>query len=295
MSSQMVVETDRLSKRYGRKTAVSELCLRVPQGSVYGFLGRNGAGKTTTIQMLMGLLQPSSGTAHVLGLDPVKEYVEVHRRVTYMPEHPSLYGWMTVGQTCDFASKLWPTWNAGRCEELLDRFELSRADRVSSLSRGMKGKVQLVLALAPEPELLLLDDPTAGLDAVVRREFMEGIIGALTDTGATVLFSSHIIQDVERMADHIGIIDNGRLLVQAPLDELKGWVVRVALSGNGAVLPGGIGEVLSEEHTGHERVLTVRGYSEDGARKLREAGIRVEVSTPSLEDIFVAYVGGHRG
>lgn len=294
MAEALVVETVDLQKHFGRKRAVGGLSLCVPRGSVYGFLGRNGAGKTTTIQMLMGLLQPTGGSAQVLGLDPLRDYVKVHRRATYMPEQPSLYEWMTVEQICRFASQLWPTWNQKRCLELLDRLELSPRHRISTLSRGMKGKVQLVLALAPEPELLLLDDPTSGLDAVVRREFMEGIIGALADTGATVLFSSHIIDDVERIADHIGIIDGGKLIVQSPLDDLKEKITRVTVSGGNGALTADLGHIVSREQIASERVLLVQDLVPAAVERLQQSGAEVKTGAASLEDIFVAYVT-HRG
>jgi len=287
----LAVATFDLSKRYGRKTAVDGLRLEVPRGAVYGFLGRNGAGKTTTIQMLMGLLAPASGSAQVLGLDPLSDYVEVHRRVTYMPEEPALYEWMRISEILWFASRLWNTWDHALAGELLERFELSPRDHIRNLSRGMKGKVALTLALAPRPEVLLLDDPTSGLDALVRREFMEGIIGALSETGTTVLFSSHIIQDVERIADHIGIIEQGRLLVQAPLDELKQSMRRVTLTFEGSPPPIELEGILAREDISNECSLVLKGHDEGKLRALEALGaIEVTVQDVSLEDVFVAHV-----
>jgi ABC-2 type transport system ATP-binding protein len=221
MATDAAIVVQGLQKRFGRKRAVDGLSLEVPRGTVYGFLGRNGAGKTTTIQILVGLLSPTAGQVRVLGLDPRRQDVELHQRVAYVPESPAMYGWMRVREACDFAAGMWPGWSAARAEDLRERFGFAAQDKLGSMSRGMKGKVGLVLALAREPELLILDDPTSGLDAVVRREFMDGIIGALSGTGTTVFFSSHIIADVERIADRVAIIDRGRLVLEGTVDELK--------------------------------------------------------------------------
>jgi ABC-2 type transport system ATP-binding protein len=232
MATDAAIVVQGLEKHFGRKRAVDGLSLSVPRGTVYGFLGRNGAGKTTTIQILVGLLSPTAGQVRVLGLDPATQGVVLNRRVAYVPESPAMYGWMSVREACRFTAGMWPGWNDGLAEQLRERFGLAAQDKLGTMSRGMKGKVGLLLALAREPELLILDDPTSGLDAVVRREFMDGIIGALSQTGTTVFFSSHIIGDVERIADRVAIIDGGRLVLEGTVDELKAEaVLRAAASG----------------------------------------------------------------
>lgn len=291
MSAEYAIVTDGLVKCFGRKRAVDGLSIHVPRGSVYGFLGRNGAGKTTSIQVLAGLLAPSAGTLSVLGLNPMRDDVALHRRMTYMPEEPALYDWMRIGEVCWFASQLWRTWNAKLAESLLERLELSPQDRIGNLSRGMKGKVALTLALAPEPELLILDDPTSGLDAVVRREFMEGIVGALSETGATVFFSSHIIQDVERIAEHVGIIDKGKVLVEAPLTDLKASLRRLVATFPGPPPAISLEGVLARETVASECSLIVRGFRQEMLADLTRLGAtRVSAEDVSLEDIFVATV-----
>lgn len=210
------IQTDGLTRRFGRTFAVQEVDLRVPAGSVYGYLGRNGAGKTTTIQMLMGLLSPTSGHLSVLGLDPFKSDVAMKRLVSYVPERVGLPDWMTVANLIAFGAGVHPHWDGALAEELRRRLELPADQRLSQLSRGMQGKAALLLALAPRPKLLILDDPTLGLDVVVRREFMESIVAALSDLGTTVFFSSHILDDVERVADWVGILHQGRLVLQSP-------------------------------------------------------------------------------
>jgi ABC-2 type transport system ATP-binding protein len=233
MATDAAIVVQGLEKHFGRKRAVDGLSLEVPRGTVYGFLGRNGAGKTTTIQILVGLLSPTAGQVRVLGLDPLRQDVELHRRVAYVPESPAMYGWMSVREACDFAAGMWPGWNVARAEDLRERFGLAAQDKLGTMSRGMRGKVGLLLALAREPELLILDDPTSGLDAVVRREFMDGIIGALSQTATTVFFSSHIIGDVERIADRVAIIESGRLVCAGTVDELKAEALRRAEAAGG--------------------------------------------------------------
>ena len=222
--SELAISTAGLTKRFGRVLAVDGIELKVPTGSVYGFLGRNGAGKTTTIQMLMGMLDPTAGQMRVMGFDPLREDVAMKRVVSYVPERVQMYDWMTVREIVGFGANIHPHWQTPTADELIERFELPLDRKVGTLSRGMQGKLALALAMASHPKLLILDDPTMGLDAVVRREFVESIVGVLQETGVTVFFSSHIIDDVERVADWIAILHEGKLLLQEPLDDLKSRV-----------------------------------------------------------------------
>ncbi|MFO7947034.1 MAG: ABC transporter ATP-binding protein [Armatimonadota bacterium] len=208
----LAIETTSLTKRFGRVVAVDDLELAVPRGSVYGYLGRNGAGKTTTIQMLMGFLEPTRGAATVLDFDPLRDEVPMKTVVSYVPEQVQMYDWMTVQRTMWFGANTHPRWDQKLADDLVKRFELPPDRRLGNLSRGMLGKVALTFALSSHPEVLILDDPTSGLDALVRREFMESIVGILQQAGTTVFFSSHIIDDVERVADWIGILHEGKLI-----------------------------------------------------------------------------------
>ena len=283
------IRTEGLTKRFRRTPAVNDLALRVPRGSVYGFLGRNGAGKTTTIHLLMGLLEATAGGMSVLGLDPRRDSLAMRRRVTFVPETPALWPWMTVGQVVWFASQFYATWNHNLAAELLGRFELPEDTKIKHLSRGMQGKVALTLALAPEPELLILDDPTSGLDALVRQEFMESIIGALQETGATVFFSSHIITDVERVADWVGIIEEGQLLREARTEDLKQRVRRVRLVFEGEPPEIELGGILARQGAGHERVLTLGDFGNGQLEQLRALNpTHLDLLDLSLEEIFVS-------
>lgn len=274
MMSDLAIETTDLTKRFKRLLAVDGIDLRVPVGSVYGFLGRNGAGKTTTIQMLMGMLEPTAGEMRVLGFDPLREDVAMKRAVGYVPERVQMYDWMTVREIVRFGAQVHPRWDAASADALVERLELPLQQKVGALSRGMQGKLALALALAPKPKLLILDDPTMCLDAVVRREFIESIVGVLQKTGTTVFLSSHIIDDVERVADWVGIIHEGALLVQEPLEALKTRVRRAVLTFEGeAPEPDGIEGVLAQERSGRQLVLTLAQWSQDlgGAARGRAA------------------------
>ena len=292
MTGEFAIEATGLTKRFGKLVAVDGIDLRVPVGSVYGFLGRNGAGKTTTIQMLMGMLAPTAGEMRVLGLDPLREDVAMKRVVSYVPERVQMYDWMTVREIVWFAANIHPRWDPAASDALIERFELPLQQKVGALSRGMQGKLALALAMASHPKLLILDDPTMGLDAVVRREFTESIVGVLQETGTTVFFSSHIIDDVERVADWITIIHEGSLLVQEPLEALKTRVRRAVLTFEAeAPAPDGIAGVLAAERSGRQLVLTMDAWSDETRARLDALGAHaVEVEDCSLEDIFVAHV-----
>ncbi len=293
MSSDLAVETTDLTKRFRRLVAVDAIDLEVPVGSVYGFLGRNGAGKTTTIQMLMGMLEPTAGEMRVLGFNPLRQDVPMKRVVSYVPERVQMYDWMTVRETVWFGANIHPRWDDAKADELIERFELPLRQKVGSLSRGMQGKLALALAMASHPRLLILDDPTSGLDAVVRREFIESIVGVLQEAGTTVFFSSHIIDDVERVADWIGIIHEGKLLVQEPLESIKSRVRRVVATFEGEAPDAseGLEGVLAAERSGRQLVLTCEHWGDDLRQAIDALGpTSLETEDCSLEDVFVAYV-----
>jgi ABC-2 type transport system ATP-binding protein len=207
------------TKSYGRAVAVKSVTLEVPRSCVFGLIGPNGAGKTTLIKMAMGLLRMTSGRASVLGRDASTEADAIHRLVGYVPEVPTVYRWMKVAEVIGLCRSFRDTWNDDLCGELLDTFSLDPAKKVKQLSKGMLTKLSLLLATAYEPEVLILDEPTSGLDAVIREEFLDSVLKVICQRECTVLFSSHAIEDVERIADRVGILLDGRLHVDAPVDE----------------------------------------------------------------------------
>jgi len=287
------IETDALKKKFRKLVAVDEIDLRVPWGSVYGYLGRNGAGKTTTILMLLGLLRPSSGGATVLGYSSKIDPVKIRSEVGYIPEKQVMYDWMTVNEILWFTSKFYKTWNDKLAKDLVEQFGLDPKKKIKHLSRGMVAEVSLILALAPEPKLLVLDDPTSGMDPVVRREFMAHVIDLVRDRERTVFFSSHILSDVERVADWVGILKDGGLLIQSEVETLKLRTRKVVAKFEAAPPDDlSMGEPLSVQKDGTTVTAVFSQYEDDIPDKLKSLGAgTVEVLDLSLDDIFVEYLG----
>ena len=295
--NQPAVTLSGASKRFGEQVAVDNVSLTIPQGAAFGFLGPNGAGKTTTIKLLMGLLRRDAGEVRVLGRDPAVDDVIIKQRVGYVPEEHHIHRWMRVGEAIRFCRTFYPAWNNTLCEDLLKLFRLDERKKVRQLSKGMVVKLSLLLALAHEPELLILDEPMAGLDPVAREELLDGVLRTICDRGQTVLFSSHTLSDVQRVADTIGIIHEGRLLVHRDVDELLRGTKRIR-----AVLENGAAPQNPPEGTIWQRVnqrewqLTVESYSDAVVERLRASNklSQVEVTDIGLEDIFKDYVRGWR-
>jgi ABC-2 type transport system ATP-binding protein len=222
MTELPAIQTHRLSKWYGRTEAVRELNLSVARNRITGFLGRNGAGKTTTIKMLLGMMRPTSGEGSVLGkkIDDPSESVAMRREVAYVSEDKRLYGYMTVGQLIRFTASFYPDWQVDVEQTLLKKYELPVSRKVKALSKGMHTKLALLLAFARKPKLLILDEPSGGLDPVGVEELLEGLV-SLCAQGTTVFFSSHQIPEVERVADHVCILEHGRLVADVSLDEIR--------------------------------------------------------------------------
>jgi ABC-2 type transport system ATP-binding protein len=213
-----------LVRRYGRTDAVDGLSLSVQPGRCYGFFGRNGAGKTTTIKCLLNLLRPTSGEVKVFGLDPARDEVAVKSRVAYVPDHVAFYPWMSVRETLDYFASFRSRWNQDTETALLRRFRLDEQQKTSHLSKGQRTQLALVTAVCPEPDLLVLDEPTSGLDPIVRREFIETVIGAYQDGDPgrrTVFVSTHLISEFEGLIDEFTIIDRGRAVLTLDADAAR--------------------------------------------------------------------------
>jgi len=265
----------------------------VPPGQTFAFLGRNGAGKTTTIRTLLGLLQPDEGKVRVLGLDPAKEPLQVRKRVGYMAEDQQMFGWMRVGQLLSFIAPFYPTWDRSRAKELSDRFELPQKTRMKHLSKGQAVRVALLLALAHRPELVILDDPTLGLDPIMRKEFLRDLVVYLQAERVSVFFSSHLLYEIEPVADSVVILDHGRVVRQAATNDLREAVKRliVPLESENVLrsLPG----LLDIGRIGRQSTAVVEDISK--ARPiLAAAGIGAQEMELNLDEIFEAYVIGRK-
>src|SRR5438309_9914367 len=219
-----VIEISGLTYAYSQADAVHDFSLTVRPGRCYGLFGRNGAGKTTTMKCLLNLLRPRGGSVRVFGLDPNKHEVEVKRKLAYVPDYVAFYPWMTVRETLDYLASFRDHWNRATEQDLLKRFRLDASQKTGGLSKGQKTQVALIAAICPEPELLLLDEPTSGLDPIVRREFIETVIGAYQegDPGnRTIFVSTHLITEFEGLIDEFTIMDRGRNVLTLGADQAR--------------------------------------------------------------------------
>jgi ABC-2 type transport system ATP-binding protein len=287
-----IIEIQNLSRRYGKLDAVNGLTLNVRAGKCYGFFGRNGAGKTTTIKCLLNLLRPTAGAARVFGLDPQRHEVAVKSRLAYVPDLVAFYPWMTVRDTLEYLASFRHRWNGDIEADLLNRFQLDPLQKASHLSKGQRTQLALIGAICPEPELLVLDEPTSGLDPIVRREFIETVIGAYQsgDPGRrTVFVSTHMIAEFEGLIDEFTIIDQGRELLTMEADAARDRFrkIRARFAQPPAQLD--LSGALNVKQNGRETELLANGNSEQLLERLKSytpEDLRCE--SLSLEEIFVA-------
>lgn len=293
MSDQPVIRTRGLTKYFGTKCAVHDLNLEVPRGCVFAFLGRNGSGKSTTIRMLLGLLRPERGTASVLGVDSTSLTPELRARIGYLTEEHQLYGWMSVRQAGEFQSAFYPRWSEKIFRGVIGHFGLKPEVRVKHLSRGMRAGLCLALTLAPDPELLILDDPALGLDPVARRSLVESMIYLTRRSDRTIFFSSHHLGDVERVADYLAVLDYSVLRACCPLESFRNNVreVRLGFAGAPPPLPA-IPGMLQAFRTERELRVTCVRYGVETERALRALNpASMEAQPLGLEDAFISYLG----
>jgi ABC-2 type transport system ATP-binding protein len=290
-----VVRVEHLSRRFGANLALDDLSLSVPRGAVFGVVGANGAGKTTLIRHLLGLLCAEAGTVRVFGRDPVKDPVGVLARVGYVSEENDLPPWMRVRELLRYVRAFYPGWDDAYADELRETFGLDPAAHVRSLSRGQKARAGLLVALAYRPELLILDEPSTGLDPLARRDILAAVLRTVAQEGRTVIFSSHLLDEVERVSDHVALLDKGRIMVQGPLDEVRAahCVLTVRFDGP-RPCPPQVAGLFGWEGGGREW-SAVSCLPPGEVRAAAEAwGARVvEEQSPSLDKIFVARVGRH--
>jgi ABC-2 type transport system ATP-binding protein len=280
-----------LAYAYGKSEAVHDFSLTVPRGKCYGLFGRNGAGKTTTMKCLLNLLRPRSGRLAVLGMDPAAREVEVKSRLAYVPDQVAFYPWMTIRETFDYLASFRSHWNREIERSLLERFRLDPDNRTGGLSRGQRTQVALISAICPEPELLLLDEPTSGLDPIVRREFIETVIGAYQESAPeerTIFVSTHLIAEFEGLIDEFVIMDRGRNVMTLEADEARERYrkirARFAEPPTGVRLEG----ALRVRTTGRDLEAIADGDGERICGELRRlAPEELTTETLSLEEIFV--------
>lgn len=290
----IAVKTEGLGKRFGHHWAVRGFNLEIPKGTVFGLLGPNGAGKSTTIQMLMGLLPPNEGSASVLGVDPMRKGIEVRRRVGYVPEIHGFYDWMTVRELAGLVAAYHTNWSWTLYQELVKDFKLRDDSPIDTFSKGMRAKTALLLALSFDPEMLILDEPTGGLDPAARRNFIETILGRYQESGKTILVSSHLLNEFSGLLDYVGFIRDGQLEVVSKLEDLMKSVKRARLVFEDHVPSGlSVANSLAMRVNGREAAITCRDYhpSETRARLSQTGASQVIIEDMTLEDIFVDLVG----
>jgi len=286
------IQIENLTYAYGRQEAVRNLSLTVEPGRCYGFFGRNGAGKTTTIKCLLNLLRPQSGQVRVFGLDPAKHEVEVKRLLSYVPDQVAFYPWMSVRETLDYLASFRAHWNRQTEQELLERFQLDPAQRTGNLSKGQRTQVALIAAVCPETDLLVLDEPTSGLDPIVRREFIEAVIGAYQQGvpgKRTILVSTHLISEFEGLIDEFTLIDHGRSVLTLDADQARERYQKIRARFAQAPPEIDLQTALRVRRDGRELELIANGSGPELMEGLR--GHNPEALTTeslTLEEIFVA-------
>lgn len=291
--SEPVVMIRELSRTFGPKIALDRVSLRIPQGCVYGLVGGNGAGKTTLIKHILGLLHAEQGMVQVFGMNPVSNPPAVLSRIGYLSEDRDIAGWMRVDELLNYTQAFFPDWDPVFATELLDMFELSPYQKIKTLSRGQLARVGLLTALAHRPALLLLDEPSSGLDPVVRRDILTAIIRTVADEGRTVLFSSHLLDEVERVADQVAMLANGRVVLNDSLDNIKAQqrVVTVRFQHQLSQTP-----LIPGLYNLDGSAAEWKYLCPEGTARLREAAASLgaeilEESIPSLDEIFVGHSG----
>jgi ABC-2 type transport system ATP-binding protein len=284
------LQLDQLSKRFAAdRLALDGVSLSIPTGSVTGLLGRNAAGKSTLIQCAVGLLKPTSGSATMFGQSAWRLDGDAKSRLGYVPQSIALHAWMRVRQLLDYTAAFYPRWNESLVRDLLRDWAVSVDQRIKTLSPGTLQKLSIILALAHEPELLILDEPAAALDPAARRQFLAALLDVASDSRRTILFSTHITSDLERVADRVALLSAGRLTFDGGLDELKDTVKRLHVTAQNPLAPDfDIPGRLRRQIAGHEALVSVRLTSPQVLESLeRDHGARVQVEDLSLEDIFL--------
>lgn len=295
-----IIEIQNLTRRFGRQEAVRDLTMQVPEGSIFAYLGPNGAGKSTTIKVLMNIIEPTAGSATVLGVDSKALGPEQFARIGYVGEDQKIPGWMTVAQLLAYCKPMYATWDDSFCQKLLKQFDLPPDKKIRNLSRGMRMKASLLSSLAYRPRLLMLDEPFSGLDPLVRDEFIRGVLELTEQEQWTVFVSSHDIDEVERLADWVGILNQGRLQHAESIVSLQARFRRIeVVIKDGERLPAQLpAGWLMAEQAGHTVRYVDSAYDgESSSAQIRSAfpgATRTEAAPMSLREIFLALARTYR-
>ena len=284
-----ILELKQVTKRYGDKVVLNELDLAIPRGSVVGLLGKNGAGKSTLIKCALGLIKPRSGAISILGEPAWELSAEGKARLGYVPQVVQLYPWMKVRQVINYIGAFYPRWNHELTNRLVKEWELNPEDKVGPLSVGQAQKLAIILALGHEPDLLVFDEPVASLDPSARRQFLKTVLDIMLHENRTILFSTHLTSDLERVADRVAILKDGKVIYSDGLDALKDAVKRLCISSTRPLpsnfsIPG----MLRKELNGQKAMVSVRGVTPELVDQIKNQwSVSVEIQDLNLEDIFL--------
>lgn len=289
--AETVVAVTNLSRTFEAKKALNDVSFDVTRGCVFGLVGENGAGKSTLIKHLLGLWRAETGSVRVFGMDPVAVPSSVLRRIGYLSEQPDLPGWMRVDELMRYTQAFHPRWDTQYAEQLREQFGLDPGARVRTLSKGQQAKLGLIAAQAHRPDLLLLDEPSSGLDPIVRRDILEAIIRTVTDEGRTVIFSSHLLDEIERVSDHLAMLHQGRLRLCEPLDDVKARHCRISLKFDlPQVEPPRVRDAICVKGADRAWTFVCDPGRIDRPGIARNFGARIVEECPaSLDEIFVAH------
>lgn len=291
------IETTGLRYAASREFAIQDLTLKVPTGALYGFLGPNGCGKTTTIRLLLGLLRPDAGSVRLLDRPVPAGLPAALARTGVVPDRPHLHRYLTVSEALEFHGAFYPSWDDKWARDLMSEFRLLPGQKISGLSKGETAKLMLLLALGQTPELLVLDEPMDGLDPVVRRDVLTALLDYVSRRSATVFVSSHLVHELERFCDWVGVMDRGRLVVELPMEEFRNGNKRIRLSRSAKVQPSGAPFTLMarEQETSDVETWTVRGWRPEMTGWFDQHGVTMrDVADLDLEDGFVELLRAFR-
>ncbi|MDZ4658873.1 MAG: ABC transporter ATP-binding protein [Bythopirellula sp.] len=291
--SAFAIEFQGVCKSFRRQEVLRGTTMQVEKGKTFAFLGRNGAGKTTAIGLMMGLLKRDAGEIRVLNLDPATQAIEVRRRVGYLAEDQTMYGWMRCEEILRFMAPFYPTWDHQLALKYAKDFEVPLATRIKHLSKGQNVRLGLVLALAHRPELVILDDPALGLDPIMRKQFNRDLITHLQGEGRTVFYSSHLLYEVEPVADEVAILDHGQIVRHAETEDLRREVKQISLSREAAGMLAQQAKILDERPDGNDVAIIVE-EAPAVIQALEQEGVEHRVVNLNLDEIFEAYVAGNK-
>lgn len=287
----LIIKAHNLSKKYDNAFALNNLDINVTEGSVYGLLGQNGAGKSTLLRIVMSLLKPTSGEINVLGYNPFDMPKSIKEKIGYSSDSMQLIPWLKVGEMLNYNGAFYDTWDVSYVEQWVKRLELPLNKRVFSLSRGNRQKLALIMAIGHRPKLLVLDEPAGGLDPLARKDFLESMIELINESGTTVIISSHLLTDLERISDYIGLIADGKMKIETDLESLKNTTKQVRLVTKNYVKEVNLEDILKIQKTEHSLTLTFKNWNTEKLAELKKLfpDAIIDITHLNLEEIFLAY------